>query len=66
MTKQQFAKLIKDKRKSLSLTQSQFGELLGLSWITIWRWENEKEAPNDVIMKLWVSFIEKLPTTERN
>lgn len=60
MKKEQFAKFIKTSRKEMGLTQAQFSEKLGLSWITIWRWENEKEAPNKIIMDLWVTKIESL------
>jgi len=35
-----FGSFLKKKRKSLGLTQVEFGGALGLSYITIWRWEN--------------------------
>lgn len=60
MTKQQFAKKIKEKREKLEKTQSEFAKMLGVSWITIWRWENEKQVPNNIIMDLWLRHIDKL------
>lgn len=36
---------IYDLRTALKLTQAQFGERVGVSWMTILRWENGKSAP---------------------
>lgn len=60
MNKEQFAKIIKEKREALNLSQEAFGSKIGVSWITIWRWENQREAPNEIIMKLWIDNIKDL------
>lgn len=60
MNKEQFAKIIKEKREALNLSQEAFSSKIGVSWITIWRWENQREAPNEIIMKLWIDNIKDL------
>src|SRR5690606_21269785 len=37
---------IRDLRKSMSLTQQQFAELLGVSFVTLNRWENGQSKPS--------------------
>lgn len=55
-----FSELIKQKRKNLGKTQYEFAELLGVSWITVWRWENNKGAPSKTIVKLWIDKIKRM------
>lgn len=58
MNKEDFSLIVKLKRKELQLTQHEFAELIGVNWVTVWRWENQKQTPNETIMSLWASNIE--------
>ena len=60
MNKKEFAEIVRSKRKELGFTKSAFSDLLGVSWITIWRWETQKETPNKIIMKLWADKIRSM------
>lgn len=42
-----FSDMIKTKRKELGLTQSAFANRVGVSWITVWRWEKGHTEPNE-------------------
>lgn len=46
-----YAKLIKRIRETLFLTQTQFGEIIGVSFETVNRWENGKFNPSMKIKK---------------
>lgn len=48
---QDFGRYIKEKRKKLGLTQVQFAEKIGQSWITIWRWEKGLAKPDPLKKK---------------
>lgn len=41
-----FAKQVKAVRLKLHMSQTEFGELLGVSFTTVNRWENGKTSPN--------------------
>lgn len=36
---------IKDLRKKMGLSQTEFGRLVGVSWVTVLRWERGKTVP---------------------
>lgn len=50
-----YSKLIKVLREKLMLTQTEFANLLGVSFVSINRWENDKNKPN---MKIRRKIIE--------
>ncbi len=37
--------IVKELRRYMLLTQTEFGEMLGVSFATVNRWENEKHEP---------------------
>lgn len=54
-----FSKYLKSSRAALKKTQTQLGELLGVSWVSIWRWENGHDAPKDYKIEGIKSIIER-------
>ena len=46
-----YARLIKDIREHLFLTQTELGQILGVSFETVNRWENGKFSPSMKIKK---------------
>ena len=44
---------IRQIRKALSLTQQQFAELLGVSFVTLNRWENGHSSPTGAVMEVY-------------
>lgn len=42
----EFGEKVKQVRKQLHLSQTEFGELLGVNFTTVNRWENGKSNPN--------------------
>lgn len=42
----EFSQQIKIVRLKLHMSQTEFGKLLGVSFSTVNRWENEKSSPN--------------------
>ena len=49
---------IKDLRDTKGLTQTQFAELVGVSYATVNRWENGKSNPNNLAWKRIVELVE--------
>lgn len=47
---------IKGLRTELSLTQSQFAQLLGVHQLTVWKWEHDKLQPQPYQAGLMQSF----------
>lgn len=43
------SKNISDLRARLGLTQAKLGELVGVSWVTIHRWESGKSTPKSEV-----------------
>lgn len=54
-----FSDSIKDIRKALNLTQTEFANELEVSFSTINRWENGKTIPNKMTIKMIHNFCEK-------
>jgi putative transcriptional regulator len=48
---------IKSLRKSLGLTQEQLANALGVSWITVNRWERNKSRPSPLALEKLENFI---------
>ena len=55
------AKLVKELRANLDLTQEQFAVEVGVTWSTVNRWENGKGKPSPLAMRQ----IEKLQTKSK-
>ena len=47
----EFKDYIQEQRKQSGLSQYDFGAKLGVSWITIWRWENGVTEPGELTKK---------------
>jgi len=51
--------LIADYRRKRGLTLERLGELLGVRFETIWRWENKKRSPPARMVKLALDGLDK-------
>lgn len=47
----EFGDELKALRKEKKLTQHACGDLLGVNWCTVWRWENGQATPNLLTIK---------------
>lgn len=54
-----FSDAIKDIRQSLNLTQTELANGLEVSFSSINRWENGKNVPNKMTIKMITNFCEK-------
>jgi len=52
---------IRGLRKQMGLTQGQLAERLGVSFVTISRWENAQARPNRLSLKALIAFAETSP-----
>lgn len=52
-----FSKLVITKRSLSNMTLHEFGEKIGVSWVTVWRWENTYCMPKDDALGYWVDKI---------
>lgn len=55
MKKKNFAELIRKKRGEM--TQHEYAKTIGVSWITIWRWENGVSIPKPDAIEYWIQKI---------
>lgn len=58
--KEEFATFIKGRRGELGLSQVKMGEALGVSWVTIWRWENQHNMPKEDAIQYWRDLVGRL------
>ena len=54
-----WSKIIKELRNKLLLTQTEMGELLGVSFATINRWENDRYEPTIKVKRKIKELCEK-------
>lgn len=54
MNKETFTNIVRTERKKTGLTQFEFAQSIGVTWITVWRWENNKNVPDKNIRDMWV------------
>ena len=47
----ELAKLVRDLRAKLGLTQEQFAAKVGVTWSTVNRWENNRGKPSPLAMR---------------
>jgi len=57
MNKEEFAKFVRTRRRKAGLIQSEFADLIGVSLMTVWRWENEENIPAENIIDMWINKI---------
>ena len=57
---------IKSLRKSLGLTQEQLANALGVSWITVNRWERNKSRPSPLALEKIKNFIAQHPKANKS
>lgn len=57
MTKKQFSALVKTAREKSRLSQIVFGLKLGVSWMTILRWERGISCPKPDAIGYWIEKI---------
>lgn len=55
-----FAEQIKQYRKKSGKTQAEFAKALNVSWITVWRWENDQHMPADNVIEFWLDKASKV------
>ena len=53
-----FADQVKEVRKQLGYSKKKLGEILGVSFATINRWENSKNAPSQLAQNSFYDFCE--------
>lgn len=54
------AKMVRDLRAKLGLTQEQFAAKVGVTWSTVNRWENSRGRPSPLAMRQIEELQEKL------
>lgn len=57
MTKD-FSTYVKEQRKRAGLSQRKLARHLNISWVTVWRWENNKSKPQEHLIDFWKEQIE--------
>jgi len=55
-----FAEQIKQYREQSGKTQAEFARALNVSWITVWRWENDQHRPADNVIDFWLDKASKI------
>jgi transcriptional regulator with XRE-family HTH domain len=60
MTIDEFSKFVFNKRKDTKLTFYEMAEKLGVSWVTVWRWENQYNMPKVDAINYWMDKINEL------
>ena len=60
----EYRQKIKDLRETKGLTQTQFAELVGVSFATVNRWENGQSRPNNLAWKRILELAESDDTTQ--
>ena len=58
-----FSKELKEQRKKLGKTLYQCGELLDVSWVTVWRWEHEHVIPKKLTQ---IGVLQQLKEAEND
>lgn len=59
MDKKKWSKFVSNARTNSGMTLHEFGESIGTSWVTIWRWENEYVMPRKEAIEYWEREINK-------
>ena len=57
MNKHEFADFIYDTRQDNQLTMKELAAEIGVSWTTVWRWENKRSCPRPDAIEFWVERI---------
>lgn len=55
-----FCEIVKEARKKSGLTQFEFGSEIGVSWITIWRWEHDEHLPKENVIDFWKKKVQSV------
>jgi DNA-binding transcriptional regulator YiaG len=55
-----FSEFVIKARKKSDMTLHEFAQEIGTSWITVWRWENEKNKPKPDAIEYWIKQIRKV------
>jgi len=55
-----FSEVVKKKRKKLKVSREKFGAALGVSAVTVWRWERGLYKPKADALGYWVNHINNL------
>ena len=55
-----FSEFVRKKRKKLDVSQVKLAELIGVSWVTIWRWEAGLMQPKPDAIDFWMDKIKGL------
>jgi len=56
----EFKDIVKNKRMALRKGRLTFGKLLGISSVTVWRWETGRSRPEEKLIKFWEQKIKEL------
>ena len=60
MDKEEFSAFVRKARAKADMTQWEFGEAIGVSWITIYRWEQELSMPKPDAIDFWIREVKKV------
>lgn len=56
---------LRERRQALHLSQSELAERIGVSLMTVWRWELGRVRPHPVTRRAWVQALEALEAEDR-
>lgn len=60
MNKEEYAKFVRAERDRLSISLRSFAEKLDISWMTVFKWENQVHMPKQDALKFWIDKIRAL------
>lgn len=60
MDKKEWSEFVSKARAKADMTQWEFADELKISWITVWRWENEFNMPKTDAIDYWKKEISKI------
>lgn len=63
--KKAVAKMIRELRAKLGLTQEQFAAKVGVTWSTVNRWENSRGKPSPLAMSRITELLKRCDTASR-
>lgn len=55
-----FSDIVKKKRKKLGYSREKLAGILGVSFVTVWRWERGTHEPKPDAIDYWVKRIKNL------
>jgi DNA-binding XRE family transcriptional regulator len=60
MNKKEWSSFVSKARAKADMTLHEFGQEIGTSWVSVWRWENEYNMPRTEALPHWIKEINKI------